>query len=205
MQSGGIHVAVHINAIKKLLEKWETRQLQGYVPCKKRNFTGLNDRAVCGEVIASSGVTIGTGVDLGQQDAAGMLQMGVPPALVRRFTPYFTKRREVACAALTAFPLHISEEEREVLDEAMLRDYVQRAERQYDNDSLGLFRELPAQAQAVVVSLVYHLGSGRTRYPVTWRHLCDEDWQAAAHELKTGFTKFANRRADEGRLLETLR
>ena len=197
-------MTIHRSSIMKFLQKWETRQVEGYIPCRRRNFTGHEDRVACGEVIGASGVTIGTGVDLGQQDAAGLRRMGVSDSLVSRCVPYFGKQREFAVATLTAFPLRISEHDCDELDVAVLSDYIRRAAQRFDNDSLGIFDDLPAEAQTVIVSLYYHLGAGSVRYPKTWHFLCEEDWEAAARELRCGFTRYTKRRIDEARLLERL-
>lgn len=195
---------VHTAAIRAFLEKWETSRTDGYIPCRRRNFTGREERQSCGDVIGVSGVTIGTGLDLGQHSPAELARMGVPGVLTARFAPYCGKQGELAVAALSVLPLMITEEEREELDNLVLREYVRRAARLYDAASFACFDDLPAEAQTVIVSLLFHLGAGTTRYPRTWRLLCEEDWAGAARELKTGFTRFANRRTDEGRLLERL-
>jgi hypothetical protein len=45
---------------------------------------------------SGSGVTIGTGVDLGQQSSSSLTDMGVPAALVQRFKPYLGLKTEAA-------------------------------------------------------------------------------------------------------------
>ncbi len=198
---------VNRSFIRNFLDKWETRQLRGYIPCRKRNFTGHNKAADCGEVIGQSGVTVGTGLDLGQQGEADLRRMRLDDAIINRFRAYLGKKRQDAVAALAAAPLTLSEAECDAVDDAVHGDYIGRAADLYDRHTEGLpFVELPQEAQAVIVSLYYQLGSpfssrGHAGYPVLYRHLCRGDWQAAAHELQTGFRNYANRRADEGRLL----
>lgn len=189
--------------IRAFLTKWETSQTIGYIPCRKRNFTGHNDPADCGDVIASSGVTIGTGLDLGQQREADLVRMGIAPALIERFQPYLGLRREEAVFTLERAPLTISSAERAALDAAVHADYIRRAADAYDRVSGLRFEDIPAEAQTVIVSLFYQLGDGR-KYPKAWALLCAGDWLGAAHECITGFTKYSNRRADEGRLLERI-
>ncbi|MEG2140889.1 MAG: pesticin C-terminus-like muramidase [Bilophila sp.] len=195
---------IHTAVIRAFLGKWETSQTQAYIPHRRKNFTGHNDLAACGDVIASSGVTIGTGLDLGQQSEAELGRMGVPSGLIARFCPYLGLRREEADFALERTPLTITEAEREALDEAVHADYIRRAANRFDRASELAFEAVPAEAQAVIVSLFYQLGDGAEKYPKTWALLCAGRLRDAAHELKTGFTKYANRRADEGRLLERI-
>ena len=42
---------------------------------------------------AGSGVTIATGLDLGQQSAPGLARLGVPSNLINRFRPYLGLKR----------------------------------------------------------------------------------------------------------------
>ena len=66
------------------------------------------------------------------------------------------------------------------------------------------FAQIPAQAQTVVVSLFYQLGSGITQYPKTFQYLINADWSHAAHELETGFARFTTRRKAEAQLLREI-
>lgn len=192
---------VHTEFIRRFLARWETRQLVAYIPCQHRNFTGRENPAACGEPIGASGVTVGTGLDLGQQGEADLRRMGVSDALIERFCSYLGKRRDEAVGALARAPLTLTDAECDAVDAAVHDDYIRRAAALYDSEADEPFADCPPEAQAVIVSLFYQLGSGRTRYPVTWRLLCEGDWAGAARELKTGFKRYANRRRDEGRLL----
>ena len=167
---------IAVDRIRDFLGKWETRQTVAYIPCSRRNFRGESpyDPARYGEVIGVSGVTVGTGLDLGQQAEADLRRMNLAGAFRERFRPYLGKRRHEAVAALTAAPLTLADMP---------------------------FAACPPEAQAVIVSLFYQLGAGRTCCPKTWRLLCSADWPAASRELQTGFTRYARRRADEGRLI----
>lgn len=192
---------VHTDFIRRFLARWETRQLIGYVPCKRRNFTGRENPAACGDPIGASGVTVGTGLDLGQQGEAALRRMGVSDALIKRFCPYLGKRRDEAVGALARAPLTLTDAECDAVDAAVHDDYIRRAAALYDAQASTLFADCPPEAQAVIVSLFYQLGRGNIRYPVTWRLLCAGDWAGAARELQTGFKHYSNRRVDEGRLL----
>lgn len=194
---------IHTDFIRNFLARWETRQTVAYIPCQRRNYTGgrAYDFAVFGPVIGASGVTVGTGLDLGQQSEADLRRMGIPAALIGRFLPYLGHRKMDAVFALHDAPLTLSDAECDALDAAVHADYIARAAALYAEESGQPFGDCPPEAQAVIVSLLYQLGAGKTRYPNTWRLLCAADWAGAARELQTGFTRYANRRADEGRLL----
>lgn len=194
---------VHTEFIRQFLTRWETRRLVAYIPCKRRNFTGRENPAACGEPIGASGVTVGTGLDLGQQGEADLRLMGMADELIALFRPYLGKRRQDAVVALAAAPLTLTDAQCDAVDDAVHAAYIQSAARLYDRHAERSFGDIPAQAQAVIVSLFYQLGSpnGRPGYRKTWALLCAGDWAGAARELQTGFKHYANRRADEGRLL----
>lgn len=191
---------VNVVFIRRFLTRWETRQTVAYIPCHKRNFTGHNCIEDCGEPIGASGVTVGTGLDLGQQSEADLRRMRLDDAIISRFRPYLGKKRQDAVAALAAAPLTLSETECDAVDVAVHGDYIRRAAALFDAQTGTPFADCPAQAQAVIVSLFYQLGTP-SNYPKTWQYLCACDWASASRELRTGFSRYANRRAAEGRLL----
>ena len=202
---------IHTDFIRAFLTRWETRQTVAYLPCRRRNYTGARpyDETVYGPVIGASGVTVGTGLDLGQQAEADLRRMGVSDALIARFRPYLGKRTAEAVAVLAAAPLTLSDAECDALDTAVHADYIARAAILFDRYTDLPFADCPAEAQAVIVSLFYHLASpfatyGHLGYPVLYSRLCHGDWPAASRELLPGFTRYANRRADEGRLIGSL-
>lgn len=195
---------IHTSEISTFLTRHESNSLRGYVPCKHRNFHAGMDRGECGPVIGQSGVTIGAGLDLGQQRESDLKRMGIPTHLLPVLRPYLGKRKEDAISQLMARPLMLSVAECDELNAAVHGDYIRRVAGLYDVATHHLpFADLPWQAQAVITSLYYQLGS-TSKDPITWGYLCHGDWGAAAHELRTGFRDYAYRRQDEAATLEQL-
>lgn len=198
---------IHTDFISAFLTRMEERHCVAYIPCRRKNFDGHNNAADCGEPVGQSGVTIGAGLDLGQQSEADLRRMGLDQTIIDLFAPYLGKKRVSAMQALTAAPLTITETQCDAVNRAVHGDYIRRAADLYDRNTKGLpFAELPQEAQAVIVSLFYQLGSpqpanGHAGYPVLYGHLCRGDWRAASHELQTGFRNYAYRRRQEGELL----
>lgn len=191
--------------ISSVITSFESRQLQAYIPCRRKNFTGDNSFSQCGEVIGSSGVTVASGLDLGQQNAASLVRMGIPEDLRTRFAPYLGKKKTAAVDALAAAPFRLTESECDAVDRCVHRDYIDRAGALFDKHTCDLkFAECPRQVQAVISSLFYQLGAynGNPGYRILWKHLTDNSWEAAADELLSGFTRYRSRREAEGRLLE---
>lgn len=199
--------------ISSVLHRFEgPQQVRGYIPCDlttggTANYLGgpNPERYV---PMGVSGVTIGTGVDLGQTDADTLRGMGVPDAVIRQLVPYLGKRKADAVRALHERPLVISAEDADVLDAAMLKHHVGKISARYDRDAgEGAFEKLPWQAQAVIVSIQYQRGvHSPSKYKNTWRAFVRQDWKDAAYRLKTRrfWSGYQDRRYEEGRILEDL-
>ena len=184
------------------------RRVVGYVPCQPRNFTGAagqnpDDYAVIGV----SGVTIATGVDLGQTDAATLEDFGVAKQTIALFGQYFGLKSSRALTRLAEAPLSITTGAAEQLDNTMHLGYLNRYVRpNYERFAGVSFDSLPKQAQAVIFSVCYQKGCSGVRkdWPKLWGRLIAQDWEGAAKELKYGFTKYVNRRRREGTLLSEI-
>lgn len=188
------------------------QQLRGYIPCNlvgggtANYYGGPNPERY--EPMGISGVTVGTGVDLGQTDADTLRGMGIADGVIVRLRPYLGLRQEAAVLALHAAPLTLAAGDADALDAAMLRHHVHKIAGRYDRDAgVGAFARLPWQAQAVIVSIQYQRGvSSPSKYPNTWAALVRRDWADAARRLCTGhfWTGYRQRRALEGELLREL-
>lgn len=220
-------MAIAIDQICQLLAEVEGKRVTvGYVPSKRnadgkgKNYVGrslptseaMPAFPATGEpseftAMDSSGVTIGTGIDLGAYSASQLLGYGLPAPIVNPLRPYFGLKRADALAILYRTPLVISPETAALLDEAVIcgdcKAYIAPA---YERDSGVSFESLPAQAQAVIFSVLYQYGvAGWKKFaPITWGHLCRQEWCEAADELMTGFKPYADRRRTEGELLKEL-
>ena len=186
------------NYIRATLERFEGRGIaRGYVPTKKGTPLGV------------SGVTIGTGVDLGQQTTAGLLDMGVPHSVVIKFLPYIGLKTIAAVKAIQAQPLTLTALEVKALDGAVIGRYVRDIEARYNKDNpASPFADLPPEAQAVLVSILYQRGLGSPKnYPNTWKLLLAGDWPGAAAKLCNGalWDGYQTRRAAEGKLLKRIK
>ena len=187
------------NYIRATLERFEGAGVtRGYVPCDK-----------AGRPLGVSGVTIGTGVDLGQQTGAGLLDMGVPHAVVRKLLPYIGLKKDAALAAIKDQPLVLTPAEVAALDDAVFARYLRDIEARYNKDNpASPFADLPPEAQAVLVSILYQRGLGSPKsYPNTWTLLLKGDWPGAAAKLCNGalWDGYQTRRAAEGKLLKRIK
>ena len=189
---------INFSYIRTTLERFEGKGLtRGYVPCDK-----------AGRPLGVSGVTIGTGVDLGQQTALGLLDMGVPFEIVDKLRPYFGYKKQDAKAVLRERPLVLSAAEIEALDSAVIGRYVRDIAARYNKDKPSVpFADIPPQAQAVIVSILYQRGlASPSKFPNTWKLLLNGDWPGAAAKFcnATLWDGYQTRRAAEGKILRSI-
>lgn len=107
--SDEINVLLKTNIDFVQLSHWEGGQnLYGYVPW----YQGFPRNV--------SGVTIGTGIDLGQTDLASLTRFAravpPPPGLIDKLKPYLGLKMQNACDKLSDIPLQVTQEEVEWLD-----------------------------------------------------------------------------------------
>ena len=184
------------------------RQTRGYIPARPGNFYGKPSQDPARyTAIGASGVTIATGCDLGQTDAAELKAYGVPNSLIEKLSPYLRLSSGKAIYKLSKMPLTITEHEAETLDDCIhngeLNKYIRP---NYDRNSTVKFDDLPKQAQTVIFSMCYQLGcSGiKRRAPRTWYFLINQMWADASNELIYGFRDYKGRRRLEGLLLKEI-
>lgn len=188
------------------------QQLRGYIPCNVRGGGTANYRGGPNpekyEPMGVSGVTIATGVDLGQTDIRTMRDWGVEPGLVQDFIPYIGMRKKDAVMALNRAPLTISQDEADHLDRQFHSAYAALVAARYDRDAgAGAFENLPWQAQVAIFSVLYQRGTGSPKkYQPTWDRLVRREWAAAAKDFGNSglWNGYMTRRRKEGALLAQL-
>lgn len=199
----------------KFLESVEgTLTAVGYIPCHKKDGSGSANYRGYGDpdrykAMGASGVTIGVGVDLGQQTMPVLEKWNVPPQIVAKVSRYVGKKKADALRELHAAPLVLTEDEARTLTLCEHEGYLRSVERDWDLHSPLEWDGVPWQAQAVFFSLCYQLGiTGAHRQgPVTLAALFRGDYARAARALKdsSGWKGYQSRRRKEGELLEGVR
>lgn len=195
----------------------------GYVPKYKRNIKDKSGKVIHkkGDVIGQSGVTISTGVDLGQQSNAGtkkiindyIKQFGNPDnvdvdALLKKLDPYFLKKKEKAVAALDKQPLHVSPAEDQLLANAFGFYTQEQVAIQFDKkNTAGMtFKQLPKEAQTVIVDFAYQYGLSDTKGAIRqkfWGYVYAGQWQDLANWLASSPDEYIDRRNSEGSMLQS--
>ena len=147
----------------------------GYIPCRRlsggtENYTGRTP-VTDYEAMGSSGVTVGVGVDLGQQTVSQLRRWGVSDGTIDATLIYIGLQRGAALRVLRNRPLTLTVEQARELTDAEHRGYMDDVVVPWwDRGRHTLtYADLPWQAQAVVFSLVYQCGvrGAERRAPVT--------------------------------------
>jgi hypothetical protein len=171
--------------------------LQGYVPTKD------------GEPLEKSGVTVASGVDVGQMSALDLRTLGLRPEIVQKLLPYLGLRRHAAMAQLASLPLTLTGDEADELDMAVRKRFVRGLALRYDAaiserkvPRWPMFEELPAEAQTCIASVAFQYGQDLARRcPKFWAAACRQDWKAVVAELKAFNDSYPTRRKKEAALL----
>lgn len=191
--------------------------LEGYVPVYTKDVKDKNGNVIHkkGDVIGASGVTISTGVDLGQQNSSGtrtLLDNYIKEkgntdnvdvdALMKKLDPYFGKQKQGALDALAAQSLSVTEEEARLLADAFKFDTQTRVARQFDKNNTKdmTFKKLPEEAQTVIIDFAYQYGLADSKgvRKEFWDYVYGGDWQGLATWLKDNPDAYKSRRKREG-------
>lgn len=207
---------IHIDKINEVLNRdyFEGPQMhRGYIPCNiagggTANYKG-GRRPEQYIPMGASGVTIATGVDLGQTSVSELESMGVPHEIIVKLRPYIGLKKVPAVMALYKRPFVLDKADADVLDECMHRHHARMISDRYDREAgRGAFENLPWQAQAVIFSLLYQCGctGGPKKDPLTWDALVQQNWVTASKRLMTReyWSGYHNRRRAEGKILAEL-
>lgn len=162
------------------------RLLYGYVPSSGK-----------------SGVTIATGVDIGQRSVQDLERWHVPPDLLARLSCYCGLTGAAAVAALQHNPLTVAEHEAEAIDRAAAGPIFETLRAQYDRATAhARFDDLPAGIQTALASVAYQYGANLARRtPKFWAMATRADWDACIRELENFGDRYPTRRRAEAALI----
>jgi hypothetical protein len=151
-----------------------------------------------------SGVTVGTGVDIGQRSVADIQALDIPEGLKQKLIPYAGLKGQDAVNFLANRPLRLTEDEAYALDRAVARDIFGDVAVLYDADATGdSFLELPLEARTAIGDVAYQYGPNlKQRLPDFWGDVTQGRWDEATQTLKNFGDRYPVRRDEEAALLE---
>ena len=125
----------------KFLSDLEGRsRLRGYVPASS---------------VSKSGVTIGTGFDLGQRNEDDLKALKLNPTLIKKLKPYLGLKSKAAEELIQKTPLVITYAQ--AIDKAVKSVHIFRIKFKYDAVSKVKFINIPKQAQTVIASVSFSI------------------------------------------------
>ncbi|MGH6942764.1 MAG: pesticin C-terminus-like muramidase, partial [Geminicoccaceae bacterium] len=149
-----------------------------------------------------SGVTIGTGFDLGQRTAEDIDRLDLPQSFRDRLKPFAGMTRAQAIEALHRTPLRITKEEADLLDREARRDTINTIIQNYNRRSRFDFRDLPSAMQTVIASVGFQHGPSLRTVPRFLKFATAGDLPAMVGELRDFNNDYPDRRNREADYLE---
>ena len=158
----------------------------GYVPINSRT----------GQVLGQSGVTIGSGVDLGSKTSASLSAIGVSQNIIDQLEQYFGLRTNGAACAAIELPLFMTCPNAQMLTEAVKNDVVGQVQRRYDRERISAttdsFTALPRGIRTAVADVWFQFGILPDEAPRFWGFVIRNEWDNAIRELRDFYSASAN-------------
>ena len=146
-----------------------------------------------------SGVTIATGVDLGQfQESHLDPLLG---ALRAKLDPYIGLKQQDAVTALAKAPLTVTQAEADALDDIFHNVVMGPVEARYYMSTAKQFSSLPDAVQTVVASVAYQYGPLWVHTPKFWATVVHSSWYGMASVLDNFGDDYKTRREAEAAYL----
>ena len=150
-----------------------------------------------------SGATIGTGVDIGQLSVADIQALDIPQELKQKLEPYARLTGLGAVYLLNNRPLHLTEDEANILDRVITQKTIDGIAYRYNAASGRSFTELPPKAQTVITDIAFQYGANLAqRMPNFWSDVTEGRWNSVAQKLRNFGDRYSTRRNAEADLLE---
>jgi Bacterial toxin homologue of phage lysozyme, C-term len=161
---------------------------------------------------SKSGVTIGTGIDLGQRAASDIDALDISADLKKTLKPYCGKTKKDATDYLKKNPLTITAADATSLDKAVKQPQLDKLIAAYDDAvdkantadhcSRAHFNDLPQGVQTALASANFQYGSLPSATPNYWKQITEQRWQDASDNLKKFGDAYPTRRKLEAELLD---
>jgi hypothetical protein len=167
----------------------------GYVPLDKD-----------GKPLGKSGVTIASGVDLGQRSASDWQRLAIHEATLEMIRPYCGVKGDAAVALLNERPLVLGEAHVAELDNCLRAEFLRTVSERF-NSASGRVRgptwdDLSDREQTVVMSVAWQYGTPWKRCPTFWGHATAGRWDDVIAELRDFGDAYPTRRGKEADYLE---
>ena len=161
---------------------------------------------------SQSGVTIGTGIDLGQRSESDITGLAISADLKTKLKPYCGKKAKDATDHLKKNPLTVTADEAGSLDKAIKQPLLDKLIAAYDAavDKANAadkctrvhFNDLPQGVQTALASANFQYGSLPGSTPNYWKQVTEQRWKDASDNLKKFGDSYPTRRKLEAGLVD---
>ncbi|EDJ5809066.1 hypothetical protein GFE35_21575 [Salmonella enterica] len=156
---------------------------------------------------ASSGITIGYGVDIGHQSEEGLLKWGVPQSIIDKIKNYLGITGEAADTILKGLndkTLGLSDSEIKQLSDIVQKQTTENIINKYNAATKGVsFDRIPYNTRTAIIDLFYqyNINAASVKEPKTWGFIINNDWNGFYNELMHFGDDYAPRRKREADLV----
>jgi len=154
---------------------------------------------------SKSGVTIGTGFDLGQRSESDLKALGLSTTLINKLKPYTGKKDKDAKDILKKKPLVLNTNQVMEIDKAVKKKHINDIKQKYNaaiKEGDTKFDDLPAEAQTVISSVSFQYGTNlKSAAPKFWKAVTAEDWKKTKEILEDFGDVYPTRRGLEADLI----
>lgn len=154
--------------------------------------------------VSQSGVTIGTGFDLGQRNESDLKALGLSIGLIATLKPYLGKKAKDAQDALGKTPLTVTAAQAADMDKAVKKSHVDLIKHKYNAAAQNKkkFTDLPVEAQTVIAAVSFQYGTNLdVRAPKLWKAATAQNWKECIQVLNNYGDAYPTRRKKEAALL----
>jgi len=170
-------------------------------------FEGKGERIgyVPNPATTNSGVTVATGVDLGQHDLASLQAMQLDPDLITTLTPYLGLKKYEAVVFLQSNPLVLTADQVNQIDTAEHKLTADQLSAHY-NSCGGNWDSVPDAPSTCIASVAFQYGINLDKAaPHFWRQALAQDWNGMYQNLLNfGDAYSVRRHAEAGYLKQYL-
>lgn len=151
---------------------------------------------------SESGVTIGSGIDLGSKSIKGLRAAGVSDEILKKLKPYIGKRGKSAVDFLAKNPLVLPQQDIELLDNAVMNRDFSKLAQQFESDAGIPFESLPSELQTTMASVKHQYGNLPKRTPNFWKQMTSGQYDKALENLRNFGDEYSTRRNKEADLFQ---
>lgn len=178
-----------INIDFEFIQSLEGFELEGYVPDPSGSV---------------SGVTIASGIDLGQMTPDALASLNIKQALKNKLAHYLGRKQWAAHMYVQQNPLKLSQADAESLDKAVKEAKLPEIINVYNMKCGALkFAHLPPAAQTVYFSVAWQYGPALfRRTPKFFNAMINHEFDRVVRELRNFGDRYRTRRNKEADYLE---